>query len=1119
MRTKHLFYTAAMAALFAACVNDDFETIGQQDNVVNDGRPVVSDVKLNFTKGGADTRLSYEGQEIGYQWEATDEIGALLMDNVVADKPETESLTWLEKYELVNDIHTSYRFTYDVNNKVWGCDAKMLEGNYFFAYPWESYNGERRVKHSLTNQSQEGVEAGVRRESYAKNQFFIGYSQIMAGTEDTEVLDSSVEMVPVLGAIQLQIVNTGTQTRHINKVVLKSNHLYSTLTFDPTKAEYGTQGAWNLKNSDLRGMDEDYKWNMPENARYFNYANYTGNKEDVFSSEAKTPAYVYNIGEGDEYVRNEALRAVVKQDPTDTDQYAQITITGTDEQRALVSTKADENAIAYVLIMANEVKDITAKTADGKDGGLLMDIYTDEGIVRNIDLTVKTTDDVTKPAGQDKYQALVSSAVKVIGPSVVNTIGVQIDDNSFNVPTSMDIYTDDDLAQFIQGNVNETGAQKITANLVKPDVTLSAEMDELLAKNADVNLTITALDKDKKSNGYVLTLADGVVSNLFDLENVHINCDVKLAEGAEINLTEDSELNDIAIAVEEGATLNIAESLDSKTKGAAITNEGNVSIAENAKVPAVVEFTNKAEMEIAANADVRGKVTNNANAVVDNAGYIRGVNNAAATNEKDEDGVINLTGKGTIAGGTNDGIINAGADTRVTVEDGEGEIIIELGAKVNANADNTVAYETGDLEIDDTVLEALKATTNATIKKLILTGDVEITAEKKAAEFEIIAAQNGSSLTVGEKSALKVTNLNIEGDTETDGAITATTVTVNEDVTLNNYGDIAATDFENNGEVNNHGTVTVVNKIGGSSNDWNYNVAKDETGKLSDLQIAMNTAVTGWLNNVADNSPTHYNYNPNDVDAFAESMAVWAESEQHKFAVDLADELGLAHNSEASAWKSALKKNGVAITEFTTAVNTQILNATNVAVIKNLVIDATTGVLKYAPDTQDETNFKDSQAEAYAPLYQFLANPNNIEKSAGRLVAAAVWGISVADLETAMSKSTGKTPYLYVWKGCKLDQAIDIWKSNTNLTDGQLGTNAFTQAFNGGSAKDNILDYLVNWVRAIYSGDPDNVAIKSVQSQLKTIGVTYENVLSLFGNSTNNGYTKTQMGLCDGAIK
>ena len=331
MRTKHLFYTAAMAALFAACVNDDFETIGQQGNAVNDGRPVAGNVKLDFTKGGGvDTRLSYEGQEIGYQWEATDEIGALLMDNVIAEYPETESLTWLEKYKLVNDIHTSYRFTYDVNEKVWGCDAKMLEGNYFFAYPWESYDGERRVKHSLTNQTQEGVGAEIRRESYAKNQFFIGYSQIMAGTNDTEVLDSSVEMVPVLGAIQLQIVNTGTQTYHINKVVLKSDQLYSTLTFDPTDAAYGKSNKWNLERNRLQG---NVGWGADATATTFNYANYTGNQEDIYYSKATTPAPVYNIAADDKYERNAALRAVVNQDPTETDNYAEIAITGTEEQR------------------------------------------------------------------------------------------------------------------------------------------------------------------------------------------------------------------------------------------------------------------------------------------------------------------------------------------------------------------------------------------------------------------------------------------------------------------------------------------------------------------------------------------------------------------------------------------------------------------------------------------------------------------------------------------------------------------------------------------------------------------------------------------------------------------
>ena len=979
MRTKHLFYTAAMAALFAACVNDDFETIGQQENAVNDGRPVVGNVELNFTKGGADTRLIYDN---GYAWEATDEIGALLMDNVIAKYPETESLTWLEKYKLVNDIHTSYRFTYDVNEKVWGCDAKMLEGNYFFAYPWESYDGERRVKHSLTNQTQEGVGAEIRRESYAKNQFFIGYSQIMAGTNDTEVLDSSVEMVPVLGAIQLQIVNTGTQTYHINKVVLKSDQLYSTLTFDPTNAAYGKNNKWNLEQNRLQG---NVGWGTDATATTFNYANYTGNQEDIYYSKATTPAPVYNIAADDKYERNAALRAVVNQDPTETDNYAEIAITGTEEQRALVSTKVDEDAIAYVLIMANAVENVTKN-------GLKLDIYTDEGIVRNIDLTVKTTDNINNPGGQDKYEALVSSAVKAIGPSVVNTVGVQIDDNSFNVPTSMDIYTNDDLEQFIKWNVEETGNQEITATLVKPNVTLSAEMAQLLADNSDVDLTITGKE--------TLTLAEGVVSNLLDLENVHINCGIKV-EGT-LDLTEDSELKNIAIAVAEGATLNINEDLDDEAK-AAITNEGIVEIAENAKVPAAVTFTNKAEMNIAANADVRGAIENEINAVINSEGYIRTITNNAASNEKDEDAVVNLTGKGTIAEGTNNGIINAGKDSRVTVE-GSGEIIIELGATVKTT-NNTVAYKTSDLEIDDTTLESLNKNG---VKKLILTGDVEITAEKAAAEFDIIAAQTGSSLTVSDDAlGLEVGNLIIEGNAETDGAIAATTVTVEEDVTLNNYGDITATTFTNNGEVNNHGTVTAqtINGTEGK-NGFGYNDPYENDGQFETI---LKNAVIEFMNKT-------------NAYKTAYKVTLGAAETEGTFLYFMNSD-SFEDNAAVKALKAREEYKNLTQPQLSAAVTAIENDADSKTALVAALKAATLATQNTAYETKTGT---DAEKAAYAAFKKAVVEKTtavvgtlNVNYS----VARAANALSEADIDDILKAAK---PQMYVWKGCPLDEVMDV---------------------------------------------------------------------------------------------
>ena len=1042
MRTKHLFYTAAMAALFAACVNDDFETIAGQQDAVNDGRPVAGNVKLDFTKGGeADTRLSYEGQEIGYQWEATDEIGALLMDNVVVDQPESEEWTWLQKYQLVDDIHTSYRFTYDANDKVWGCDAKMLEGNYFFAYPWESYDGERRVKHSLTNQTQEGVGAEIRRESYAKNQFFIGYSQIMAGTEDTEVLDSSVEMVPVLGAIQLQIVNTGTQTRHINKVVLKSNHLYSTLTFDPTNAEYET---WNLN---AKAMNSAKLWGAEGTEKFFNYANYTGNEVDTYTNGEKSNK-VYNITgkETKEYERNAALRAVVNQDPTETDNYAQITITGTPEQRALISTKTNENAVAYVLIMANAVENVTAETEEGEKGGLLLDIYTDNGIVRNIDLTVKNTGEAGKP---DKYGAITSSEIKAIGPSVVNTVKVTIDDNSFLTPDEMKIYTNDDLEQFIKWNINETGAQTITAELVKPNVTLSAEMAQLLADNSDVDLTITGNE--------TLTLAEGVVSNLLDLENVHIKCDIKV-EGT-LNLTEDSELNDIAIAVAEGATLNINEDLDDKAE-AEITNEGVVEMAENAKVPAAVTFTNKAEMNIAANADVRGAIENEINAVINSEGYIRTITNNATSNEKDEDAVVNLTGKGTIAEGTNNGIINAGKDSRVTVE-GSGEIIIELGATVKTT-NNTVAYKTGDLEIDDTTLESLNKNG---VEKLILTGDVEITAEKATAKFDIIAAQTGSSLTVSEDAkGLAVTNLNIEGDATTDGAITATTVTVEEDVTLNNYGDITATTFTNNGEVNNHGTVTAQTINGTEGKDgFGYNDPYENDGQFETI---LKNAVVEFMDNTTAYKTT-YKVELGNAET-ANTFLFFTEGDYWQ------------SNAAVKALKAREEYKNLTQTQLNGAVTAIENDADSKTDLVAALKAATLVTQSTAYETKTGTN---AEKAAYAAFKKAVVEKTisivgtlNVKYS----VARAANALSEAEIDDILKAAK---PQMYVWKGCPLDEVMQVTNTYTmkqwNTAFPNCGLNVWESVETPINTVDNLM-VLIKIANATESNAPAAVRLQDV---------------------------------------
>ena len=1082
MRTKHLFYTAAMAALFAACVNDDFETIGQQDNAVNDGRPVVGNVELNFTKGGADTRLIYDH---GYAWEATDEIGALLMDNVIADKPETESLTWLEKYGLIDKIHTSYRFTYDVDNKVWGCDAKMLEGNYFFAYPWESYNGERRVKHSLTNQTQEGVSAEVRAKSYADNQFFIGYSQIMAGTEDTEVLDSSVEMVPVLGAIQLKIVNTGTQTRHINKVVLKGAGLKSTLTFDPTDAKYGTTANGN-------------KWNLQGAGytNYFNYANYTGNEEDVYSSAANED-FVYNIEDGDEYSRIEALRAVVKGDETDTDEYAQINITGTDEERALL---ANAKNTAYVLIMAN--------AHEVAEGQLKMDIYTDNGIVMDVDLTTIHAEDA-------EYTVVTDSKVVEISPSETNTIGVQIDDNSFRVPETMSVYNNDDLLQFIKWNCTVSGNRKVTATLEKPEVTLSAEMAEMLAKKSNLILTIDGTE--------ALNLGEDVPADILDYDNLIIQTPVNV-QGT-INITADSNLpkadaGSTKMTIEKGAILNINDEIDEENNDLFnVVNKGTVNVA--AKDIAVNgEFINNAEMNIGAGADVKATVANtkvekDVDAIITNNGYMQEVNN-------DDEAEVNLGTGAIIASGTNaaKGIIRTADKASVSLTSNAGDVIYKEGATiVIATQTGAIAYEAAGT-IDDKLYATLKG---AKVTKLIVNGAVSVTTKGLATEtagtpiFSEVVGETGS-LIVDEEVTLYTGSMTVKGSLTTGGDINvADKVEVEKDAILTNNGTISSVNFTNSGRVNNNGVVTVENPVD-NKGSWMYNEAIDDTNaKYQATYDVVEEWSKYWYSYMSDKDyQTYYNGNPTDLEKFVTTVNKWLENSNTEYGKK-ATKMAEAYNVETFAEATAgLKAN------FTTAVTNY---------LKTLADDA--AEVLWPNDKFFSAGWTASSIawtetkNMYDDMCVRINTVSNIKTlaatkdDAGYAQAAKYTAYTWVAQATTFSKLIGTHPYAYVWVGNDLDKAIDVWKSYDNklsAIETSVDGKEFSDAQVNETTGSEIAKKLVDWIVAVKNATADNDAVKEAQAAINAINttdpVTVSNASTKFG-----GYNDAQCIALEAGLK
>ena len=979
MRTKHLFYTAAMAALFAACVNDDFETISKGQNAANDGRPVVTDVKLKFTTG-ADTRLAFGGN--GYAWETNDTIGALLMDNVLS---VDEDKSWLQRYQLVSNIHTSYPFTYSTTEETWGCNTKMLEGNYFFAYPWESYEGQREVRHSLLKQSQNGISGDVVAESYADNQFFIGYSQIKAGTDAKDALND-VEMVPLLGAIQLRIVNTGTQSYHLNKIVLSGNDdIASVMTFNPRNAAYGTDN------------DKD-KWNL-QGAGYqnwFNYANYTGNEADVYDVDATTLEPVYNIEDGDEYKRIEALRAVAqKHDGLSKEKSAQLTILGTEEERELLPGQKNT---AYVLIMCNPIK---VKEGNNNGEGLKLSIYADEGFVQNIDLS--------KVNGDSEDNTVVTSAkVSEVGPSVTNTIKVQLEDNSFTTPEEMTVYNAADLLQFIQWNAAIDGNRDAVAVLAE-NVTFTKEMLDALKANKGTSLTIqnTKEGVSGQEGEEVLTLAEDIPANVLDDEQLTIKTDI-VVKGA-LELTENSEKGKTVgnITVEKDATLTIN---DAKANvPSEIENNGTLNIGANAALKDGLSIDNFGTIVLAKGGDSKANVTNNADAVINNNGYMQNV-----TNKKD--GLVNLGENSTLSLKNNEGkVVTAKGATVNGTNAGTGEIQYVEGAVINPK-DGIISTEFTGATLTEETLKGTK------VNKIILTKSTTVTADMS---FDYMEIAEGGELIVNEGKTLVVKEkLTVSGNATISGKGTVSSakeMEIEEDaeLTVANTAKVIATGtFTNNGMVYNNGTFNTPNATEGNGG-WKYNTPgnSNEAATLT----TMKAAVKYWIINAVPNveNSKYYAYNPTDIKAFIASMDVWVADVN---GVKEAEELATAWDVESFA---SMATNANFVATFNSAVNSEILNEANIKAATAKVISQGKFISTMVP-TQDATLYE-NEAKANAALkVAVVAELTGTAGTENRIVAAAAYGIT--GLETALAATTDPitAQYTYIWNGCKLDEVMEV---------------------------------------------------------------------------------------------
>lgn len=636
MKTKHLLFSVALVGALAACSNEDFlsEAPSAETGIE---RPSVENVTLSIAND-AETRMVFDN---GYEFIDGDQIAALLMDEnntgfrygsstLPADWYE---LSWLERYKLVDYIHTCYPFTFKATENVFDAGCNMLEGNYFLVAPYDKFaqRGERQAYIEIGDQVQQGDNSDALKKTMADNQVMIGYAKLDASGGSSQI---ETALSPVLCPIRINIALNGGQKEYkVTKLVLHHPQLSAQLHIDPTRAPYsGTVGKYGE-------MKKEAKWNLWDNGvatDVFNYANYlntyfgTGYEKELYKHDryaSLQPAdYVWNVykdaGNASEgrvegkYYYSDAVRAVVQplQEFNETayeNGYVQLNLKDAEGNDGMV---LKDGGVIKTLVMVPPFN-VESKEASQKD--LYLTIYTEDGLVQDINLS--------NIWGSKTENVQTSNAILYAVPDKFdNIVTVTLDNDAIKgFSTDMVIDNGDDLKHMVQWAIAQNTTAKITAR-INNDIVVNDELAALIKQlNANCHLAIEQFGDEGNNLVFTTTKDQADV-----LEKIDVASDVTVEVGsmeeelreagtgigvlelsAETrNINDNLKENNLNIVVSEVGTLNIVGENTVQggynMSGTTISNYSDVNIENKgtlnvtAKQVLGVKVINKAEMNI-----------------------------------------------------------------------------------------------------------------------------------------------------------------------------------------------------------------------------------------------------------------------------------------------------------------------------------------------------------------------------------------------------------------------------------------------------------------------------------------------------------------------------------------
>ena len=790
--------TGAIAAFFAACADDYNVAPTAATNDAN--RPSAGQVELTVS-GAADTRATWDGENLKWQFGAEDKIAALLMDEW---NETNEGNTTIRDYSFVDYIHTNYPFS-TKDGEIWSTpdDAALCEGNYFFIWP---YDGKYKVRGHVgfgLNNTQYNVDEDGKYDlwaSYKENQKFLGYAFIPATTADVNHVD--VTFHPIFATPKFKLQNVSGMSLRLVKLIIRTHQdgpaaspalLPDSVVLAPLSKNFKEVNV-AYANGELDGKEET--------AALFSHATLVQNgfyaqqpADDKIVTDATKGVYEYTIEFGDNYIvpAGEFFKAcavmpageyhnfdvfalIEEQNSEKTTGVVELTSlatanwTGFDTQNGSVQTvlKPGITQVFSANFDAEALKNLSLDhftVANSADLAWILGLKAEYG-GRDL-VVIKTMGDQVEMT-KEVYGLLAAESRKGIKVQIDGTIVIPADAEA----DAIDQLTTGEAGAYT--TIINKGTQVLEKNLINCDVVNYGKLTG--------NVTIYGNVSNAENGEINITTVNGNVENAGNVTIKTINGDVENGYNATVE-TVNGDVNNY----DNGGELVINNVTGKLTNTGMVTvKEGELAEVENGGIISNSTITIEEETVIKDVTNNRwGTINVNANAQIggDNLGTINIAEGVTLTpyqylnNESDSDGaffgIINVNdadlkyiGSTTIK---NNGVIYAKGKSHVAVNSGYGIIDVTEadatgGYQASSNATTAqVAGMTTYFRYRITTENNSKSVTTATLQKIISSKNYGI--NPIILEFEADATQAGLSGANVDKILVKSgATLSLEGE-------------------------------------------------------------------------------------------------------------------------------------------------------------------------------------------------------------------------------------------------------------------------------------------------------------------------------------------------------------------